>query len=162
VPDADGRFTVDFTRPARSMVDLGLGGGHKADAKPGRTEAVALFFQFITGPLQSDVGRCKRCLRFYWNQWGHSDKEYCGKRCASRDSATHTTQRRRSEQRQGKLRAAQRAIKKFEQLPREKSLRHSPTWTKWVAGEAGPEVTPNFITRAINKGELKPPRSTAT
>jgi hypothetical protein len=161
VPNGDGGFTYDFTPPARTIVDLGLGGGYQADAKPGRTAAVALFFQFVTGPLQSEVGRCKRCQQFYWNQWGHSNKEYCGKRCACRDSATLTTQKRRSEERQKKIRAAQRAIKTFDELSEETRSRLSRTWTKWVAREAGPEVTPNFITRAINRGELRRPATIA-
>lgn len=32
-------------------------------------------------------------------------------------------------------------------------------WKGWVASEAGPGVTPNFITLALKSGELKPPAS---
>jgi hypothetical protein len=157
--DREGTVGYDFTRPAREVGDLGLGGGYRIDVRSGRTEAVVLFFQFITGPFQKGVERCKRCRKFYWNQWGHRNKQYCGKLCATRESATRATQERRSEERQGKLRAAQRAIRRFEQLPRETRFRHSSTWTKWVAGEAGLEVTTNFITRAVNTGELNRPET---
>jgi hypothetical protein len=72
------------------------------DAVPGRTVAVELFFQFITGPFQSKVGRCKRCRTYFWNQWGHSNKLYCNSRCASADTTARVTRERRLKEHQDK------------------------------------------------------------
>lgn len=155
-----GSVGFDFTPPVRERGDLGLGGGFQIDARPGRTAAVALFFQFITGPFQKDIRRCKRCRKFYWNRSGRKDKVYCGSRCASADTATVRTRERRNQEHQDKLRAVQRAIGKLKRLSPDRRSRLQPIWTSWVAKEAGPEVTPNFITRGINRGELKRPNGT--
>jgi hypothetical protein len=158
----DGRVGFGFTPPIREKGDLGLGGGFQIDARPGRTAAVALFFQFITGPFQKDIHRCKRCRKFYWNRSGRKDKVYCRPRCASADTATVRTRERRIKERQDKLRAVQRAIEKLNRLSTDRRSRLQSTWKSWVAKEAGLGVTPNFITRAIHAGEIKGPRLVGT
>jgi hypothetical protein len=158
--DREGTVRYDFTRPAREEADLGLGGGYRVDVRPGRTEAVVLFFQFITGPFQKDIGRCQRCRKFFWNRSGHEEKVYCDSRCASAVTATVRTRERRAQERLDKLRAVQAAIEKLNQLSPDRRYRLQKTWTSWVAKEAGLEVTANFITRAINEGELKRPVAT--
>jgi hypothetical protein len=161
----DGRASYNFTPPIREEIDSGLG---ECDGKrfsfdpvPGRTEATKLFFQFITGPFQREVGQCKRCRVYFWNQWGHSNKLYCNARCASADTAARVTSERRRKERQDNLAAVQRAIKRFEQLSAEKRSRYGRNWKRWVKGEAGSEISLNFITRAINTGELRTPLSSA-
>ena len=157
----DGRVSYEFTRATREEIDSGLGeyNGKRFtfDAVFGRTEAVTLFFQFITGPFQREVGRCKRCRMYFWNQWGHSNKLYCTSRCASADTAARVTSERRRKEHQDNLATVQRAIKRFEQLSAETHSRYGRNWKRWVKGEAGSEVSLNFITRAINTGELRPP-----
>jgi hypothetical protein len=164
-PANEGRVTFKFSRPIREELDLGLGGGFKYDANPGRTEAVSLFFQFITGPFWKDVGRCKRCRKYFWNRWGHADKVYCSGPCASADTATRATQERRLREHKSKLAAARRAIARFEQLPADRRSLLKAKWKSSVAKEAtresGQDVTSNFITRAINQGELKAPKGIA-
>ncbi len=157
----EGPVGFDFTPPIREQVEFGFGGGHQIDALPGRTAAVALFFQFITGPFQKDIGRCKRCRKFFWNRSGRKDKVYCGSRCASAVTATARTRERRTQERRDKLRSAQNAIRTFNRLSPERRSRIGPLWASWVAEEAAPGVTSNFITRAINRGELKRPATIA-
>ena len=154
-PSNKGRAGYEFGLPVREEQDLGLGGGFKMDAKPGRTHAVSLFFQFITGPFHRNVGRCKRCGKFWWNRWGHSNKTYCSSKCASADTATRATRERRDTEHQQKLRLVEAAIRRFERLPAER--RSKSNWKTWVQKEAGPHVSANFITRAINRGDLQPP-----
>jgi hypothetical protein len=154
----EGLVAYDFSRPIREEVDLGFGDGYKNDPMPGRTEAVVLFFRFITGPFQRDVERCKRCRKFFWNTSGHSDKQYCTKRCAWRESATLVMQEKRVRERGDKLDRVRHAIKDFERLSPERRRRFR-NWKAWVTKQLGLEVKSNFITRALNKGELKPPAS---
>jgi hypothetical protein len=154
--DRDDWVEYDFSSPIREEADLGLGGGFKLDTVPGRTGAVALFFQFVTGPFQRDVGRCKRCAKFFWNQSGHENKQYCTPRCASADTAKRVTHDKRVRDHEGKLASVRRAIKKFEGLSPERRARFQ-NWKTWVKEQCGPAVTRNFITRAINAGELDAP-----
>jgi hypothetical protein len=128
------------------------------DRRPGRTDAVALFFQFITGPFQEDVGRCKRCRKYFWNRSGRGDKVYCGSRCASADTATRRTRERRIREREDKLQSVQSGIRRLEGHSSEKRSRLKGSWASWVAKEAGPGVTSNFVTRAVNEGTVKPPK----
>jgi hypothetical protein len=158
--DDDGRVGYDFSPPIREEADLGFGGGYKIDTVPGRTEAVALFFRFVTGPFQRDVGRCKRCRKFFWNQSGRENKLHCTPRCASADTATRVTREKRVREHEKKLALVRRAIKEFERLSPERRARFQ-NWKTWVKEQYGSVVTSNFITRAINAGELNAPRSVA-
>ena len=54
------------------------------------------------------------------------------------------------------LRSVEAALRSFEQFSAEKQ--HRLGWKRWVKQRAGPGVTLNFITRAINGGELKAPK----
>jgi len=155
----EGRVAYEFGPLVREEFDLGLGGGYKADIKPGRTHAVSLFFQFITGPFQRDVGRCKRCRNYWWNRWHHPGKIYCSSKCSSADTATRITRERREKDHQEKLQLVEAAMKSFEQLPAAKQRRLG--WKRWVKQEAGPDVSLHFITRAINRGEIKAPKGLA-
>jgi hypothetical protein len=134
-PDRDGRVSYEFTRPARltaQTVDLIHGGSYAFDPEPGWDLAVSLFFQFITGPFFRDIGRCKRCRKFFWNRSGHRDKTYCGARCASADTAERVTRERRQKEHEHKLRMVQSAIRRFERLSAEKQARYARTWKSWV------------------------------
>ncbi|MGA2119645.1 MAG: hypothetical protein ABSH56_33485 [Bryobacteraceae bacterium] len=133
--DRDGRVGHEFSQPIRQETDLGLGGGFSMDARPGRTEAVSLFFQFITGPFQREVGRCKRCRKYFWNRWGHADKTYCNSRCGSAATAIRATGERRKKEHQAKLRAIKGAVQRFEQLSAETRSRRD--WKRWVKDDAG-------------------------
>jgi len=154
--DRAGRVSYEFSGPYRKMVDLGLGGGYQIDEAPGRTYAVSMFFQFVTGPFQRDVGKCKRGGKYWRNHWNHESKAYCSARCSSADTATRVTRERREKEHRAKLGLVQAAIRQFDRLPAYKRSRLN--WKKWVKAEAGPEVTISFITRAVNKRELKAPR----
>jgi hypothetical protein len=158
----DCRPRFDFSSPIREEVDLGLGGGFKVDAKGQGARAVSLFFQFITGPFWKDVGRCKRCRKYFWNRSGHDDKVYCGRRCASAHTAIRRARERRLKEYESKLAAVRQAIGAFERLSADRKSREKHTWKGWVANAATREcsplnVTSHFITLAINQNKLKLP-----
>jgi len=152
--DRDGRVGYEFGDPVRELLDLHLS-GYKYDPKPGRTEAVSLFFQFITGPFQRDIAWCKRCRKYFWNRSGHANKAYCNSRCASADTAERVTRERRNREHQAKLKSVQNAVQRFEQSTGKRSRLD---WKPWVKRQCGPDVTLHFITRAINRGEIMPPK----
>lgn len=144
-----------FTGPVRGKSDLLLGVGYEMDASPGQTLATSLFFQFVCGPFWRDLGRCKRCRRYFLNLSGHADKVYCNGRCASAVTATETTRRRRAQEYKTKIEAVCEAIAAFEKLSKDRKDRHN--WKRWVARRAGGGITQNFLTRAVNKGEFRAP-----
>jgi hypothetical protein len=158
--DRDGRAYYEFSDPVHETIetpDLIHGGLSTKIVDPGWGLAVSLFFQFITGPFYRDIGRCKRCRKFFWNRSGHRDKTYCGARCASADTAEHVTRERRQKEHEHKLKIVQAAIRRFERLSAEKQARSARTWKVWVKQRSGPEITLNFVTRAVNSGEITPP-----
>jgi hypothetical protein len=141
--------------PVRRRVDLEVGSRYKVYDTHGRFGAIELFFEFIIGPLQRTVGRCKRCQKYYWNRWGHSNKQYCTARCARAESATQLTFERRRREHEESLGNIRAAIGSFERLSPARSARIR-NWKKWVNQETG--ISLNFITRAINRGEIAPPK----
>lgn len=101
-----------------------------------------------------DVGRCVRCLRFYWNRWGHANKRFCTRQCSQIQIATDKQNERVAKERREKNVKIKQAI---DALISVASL-SSPLWDKlasrdwksWVAERAG--VTQSYVTRAINRG----------
>jgi len=122
-----------------------------------RIEATRMFLTFIQSAEFRKIGRCKRCGRFFYNASRRKKRVYCTGPCARAAEAAKAHQRKRREEHQSELAETAKAVKKYESLsPERKSgIRN---WKQWVAGEAGPEITTNFITRAVNRGELRPPR----
>jgi hypothetical protein len=154
--DADGMLKYGFTKPVRKFGEpLGIFG--RFDANPARTKATSMFFDFVTSAFQNEIGRCKRCLKYFWNHSHHASRVYCTNRCASADSATRVIKEKRRAEHQHKLTAAKGAIETFGRLTRARQLKLKRGWKVWVTQNGGNGLTTNFITRAINKGELQPP-----
>jgi hypothetical protein len=106
------------------------------------------FANVLVSPLHRDVGSCDRCKRYFLNVSGHRNKLYCGRRCAALESATRATRRRLDRERQEKLKRARAAVRDW-------THGKGADWKQWVSRRTG--LSAKFLTRALNRGELKPP-----
>jgi hypothetical protein len=96
-------------------------------------------------------GPCDRCGRYYIKK-RKTQKRYCGRRCAHLASAVKSTRKRLDAERAEKLRRAIRAAKIW------KTARTQLGWKEWVS-RSELDITPKFLTRAVNNGELTPPNA---
>lgn len=105
------------------------------------------FVDLVMNPLRGEVSVCDRCGRWFLNCSGHRNKRFCARRCAVLSSVTRSLKKRREEERQSKIRLAQENLKDW-----------TPSrgdWKEWTAGDTG--LSKKFLTRALNRGDLKPP-----
>lgn len=113
--------------------------------------AIDNFITILTLPLFNRIGKCKRCKKYYLAESAH-ERKYCSRQCATGATAIESTRKRLQIEREEKIRKTRKAIKQFKKL--------KPTvqsWKTWVASRAG--VTQKWITHAINRGDLKVPKS---
>jgi hypothetical protein len=119
-----------------------------------------LFIRLITDPqLATFAGPCKRakCRKYFVRTTKH-DRVYCSHTCATRDCAIARTKEVREQMRKEKLSAANEAIAKWERL--RGAGRTKKTWQEFTAAyNPAAEITPKFLTRAVNNGELRPPQN---
>lgn len=138
-------FTEDSERPRVGRVE-----------PPGKRisythKALWDFLDLAQSPMKDAVQKCLRCERYYHNRWGHANKVYCSRQCATRDSAEGSTRRRRKRERQQKINKANRGLSRFA------VLKNPPTdWKAWLGKQSG--LTLKWITRATNRGDIYPPR----
>lgn len=113
-------------------------------------------FASLIGDPNRDLlgGPCDRCGRYYKKNRSNQ-KRFCGRRCAHLASATKATANRLKNERDEKLKRAWMRIAQWE------TLKQQPKqgWKKWIcANEKVVGLTPSFLTRVVNSGELRPPR----
>jgi len=125
---------------------------HTALDAPGNTpyeEAIRFFLLLITNPYSSRLaGPCARCGEYYLRK-RISQKVYCSRRCGNVTTATARTREQRKQKHADKLRRSRAAIEKWTRT-------RTKYWKTWVT-KLEPDITPKFLTRAVNKGELKAP-----
>ena len=115
-----------------------------------RAEAMRFFLLLVTNPdWEKLAGPCIGCGAYYIRRTA-KNRAYCSRLCATRTTAIRSTQKRRKDEHAEKLRRAGLAA---QQWPR---VRTSLGWKQWVS-EAEPDISVKFLTRAVNRGELKPP-----
>ena len=113
-------------------------------------EAVTLFHLLTVTPgCEKIAGPCPRCDRYYIKKRA-SQKVYCSRRCGNAATAVARTRERIAGERRGKLARASAAMKKWE------SMATRQDWKRWVAQKTG--IDPRFLTRAVTKGDLVPPK----
>ena len=113
-------------------------------------EAMTLFHLLTIAPgCEKIAGPCPRCDRYYIKKRA-SQKVYCSRRCGNAATAMARTRERIAGERRGKLARASAAMKKWE------SVSTRQDWKDWVAKKTG--IDPRFLTRAVNKGDLVPPK----
>lgn len=98
-------------------------------------------------------GPCDRCGRYYIKK-RLDQKRYCGRRCAHLASATKATIKRLREERADKLQRANKAAREWARA------RTKLGWKHWISRNQ-PDITPKFLTRAVNRGEMCPPEEPA-
>jgi hypothetical protein len=148
------------TRTGRAHLHLfpDLPAGHMKKGEDGAYRptpqggALLLFYSLTINPEWDRLGGpCERCTRYYvMNTVRH--KKYCSRRCSSFATATASTRKRLDWEHADKLRraraAAQMSLKARTRL----------NWKQWVSRKE-PDITPKWLTRAVNKGELRSPQS---
>jgi hypothetical protein len=113
-------------------------------------EAMTLFHLLTVVPgCEKIAGPCPRCDRCYIKKRA-SQKVYCSRRCGNAATAVARTRERIASERRDKLARAKSAMKNW---------KHAATrqdWKHWVAKKTG--IDPRFLTRAVTKGDLVPPK----
>jgi len=106
------------------------------------------FVKLLTNPLRADIRVCDRCRRWFLNRSGHRNKRFCARRCAVLNAVTRSVKKRRETNRSEKLQRVRRAIRDW-------TPRAGSDWKRWASKRAG--LSTKFITRALNRGELRLP-----
>jgi hypothetical protein len=109
--------------------------------------AIDAFAAIIHSPLAQSLFQCKKCRRFELNTSGRLCRVYCSRSCGWRTTATVAVYSARKREKQEKLRRVKKVLKKW---------RGGSDWKKWAAERA--DVTPNWISYALRRGELAPPK----
>jgi hypothetical protein len=113
-------------------------------------EAFVLFHQLTVNPqCERLAGPCARCGNYYIKKRA-SQKVYCSRRCGNAATAVVRTRERVAAEHEDKMRRAADAARKWS------SARSNLDWKLWVSSKE-PDITPKFLTRAVNRGVLKPP-----
>jgi hypothetical protein len=113
-------------------------------------EAVRLFIMLILNPeWERLAGPCARCGNYYIRRTARN-KAYCSRSCGTRATALAATKRKREEERAEKL------CRVVQLCQRWLTARTKQDWEPWIC-EQQRDITKTFLTRAINKGDLKPP-----
>src|SRR5271157_722649 len=109
--------------------------------------------RFHVGTLNPEwdklAGPCERCRRYYLKKRA-SQKVYCSRRCGNAATAVARTRERLAREHAEKLRRAQAVMRKWT------TARTKDDWKVFVS-KREPDITSKFLTRAVNKGELRPP-----
>jgi hypothetical protein len=149
----DIRRHWEATPTALTSAEIGGGAAIALMPNPGPTpyqEALRFFVWLITNPKCDKLeGPCARCGNYYMRR-SVRNKAYCSRFCGTRATALAATRKRRDEEHADKLLRAAGAAREWT------TERTKQGWKPWVS-RRHPDITLKFLTRAVNKGELKPP-----
>lgn len=118
--------------------------------------ACVRFVQFLLSESRERLaGPCKRkhCDKYFLLK-RKQRTAYCSRTCCRLDSAANHTSKRRKAEHEKKLGVAAELAGKWI------TARTKDDWKQWVSKQpAGvrEEITPKFLTRAVNNGDLVPP-----
>jgi hypothetical protein len=124
-----------------------------------QSKADRLFATCCLSGLHRRLAKCRRpeCGRYFelkhWNRI-YKRGTFCAK-CNRTRSALESTKRKREQDHADKLARTAEAITEWEQDS--KKGRTQGTWKEYVCRRY-PDITPKFLTRCVNRGELKPPQ----
>ena len=114
-----------------------------------KQKAMGYFLELVTNPLwRSLAGPCKECERYFLRESAR-DREYCSKKCSSRQTARIAGRQRIERERIRKMRIAQARLAQWSKGSRRED------WKRFVARH--PELTTRWITTALTRGDLSPP-----
>jgi hypothetical protein len=141
-PSDDGKWGMYLVSPP--------GPDHAISGGSGFPFTVRMFGALVTNPLCEKLGGpCARCGDYYIKKRA-SQKVYCSRSCGNAATAVIRTRERIASEREDKLARAGAWLKKWKP-----TVAH-PDWKRWVAQRTG--IDPRFLTRAVNKGDLVPPK----
>jgi hypothetical protein len=115
--------------------------------------ALAHFVNLLLNPHRDMLGGpClrPRCGRYFVKK-SMRRRFYCAPRCRMAVGARKFTRKREHAERQDKLRRVDTAGREWV------TARTRLDWKRWVCRRE-PDLTPKFLTRALNKGELQEPK----
>jgi hypothetical protein len=113
-------------------------------------EAARFFLALIWNGQNCRLGGpCARCGKYFIRRSARH-KKYCSPLCGSHATAADATLRKRAEEHADKLRRARTAAEAWP------TARTKLGWKRWIAGQQ-PDITTNFLTRAVTRGALKAP-----
>lgn len=113
-------------------------------------EARMLFSRLTLNPEWDKLGGpCGRCAKYFIKNTARHRK-YCTRQCGSFATAKASTRERLDQEHADKLRRAEAAARLW---PR---ARTNLDWKLWVK-QKEPDISPKWLTRAVNKGELQSP-----
>ena len=128
---------------------LWLPGPDRFDALEWKDHALAHFMDLIVNSQWDKLGGpCGRCQKYYIKKTVRQ-KTFCSRRCGSAIMALAATRKRREAERAENLLIAQRGIEEWA------TVRTRDPWKQWVSAQT--KITPKWLTRAVNRGELRPP-----
>jgi hypothetical protein len=119
-----------------------------------RAELIAALL-FYVGTLNPEwdklAGPCKwkHCGKYFLLK-GNRRTAYCSRRCCQLDAASRCRQKCLQREHADKLQRAEEAARRW------RTARTKDDWKASVSKQE-PDITPKFLTRAVNKGELKTP-----
>jgi hypothetical protein len=121
------------------------------EAKDLKKLARMLFITLITNPLWDKLaGPCARCGKYYIKKTARQ-KAYCSRACGTHLTAKEATRRRREDYHRDKLHRAAETAAKWT------TARTRLDWKHWVS-QRHSDITPKFLTRAVNKSEITEPK----
>jgi hypothetical protein len=114
-------------------------------------DALDLFVQLMTNPARDKfAGPCERCRKYYIKKRA-SQKKYCSRTCGNAATAVIRTREKWDAEHAEKLNRARKAA---HQWARSKS---ADPWKEYVHTKHD-DISPKFLTRAVNKNELSEPK----
>lgn len=115
--------------------------------------AMGLFFGFLINPLNERLGGpCKHCGKYYVKKTKRQ-VVYCSQRCGLKHTSQSVLRKQRQQERQARLKAAERSAARWA------NSKTSNDWKSWVSKET--TISKNFLTRAVQYGELIEPAKKA-
>jgi hypothetical protein len=117
--------------------------------RPERYAALLFHVGTLNPEWDKLAGPCPRCDRYYIKKRA-SQKVYCSRRCGNAATAVARTRERIASERRDKLARVNAALNRWERATTRQD------WKHWVAKKTG--IDPRFLTRAVTKGDLVPPK----
>lgn len=148
-PSETGRAHLVLQPSWQHILELKLTPEQVDRMRPERYAALLFHVGTLNPEWDKLAGPCDRCGRYYLKKRA-SQKVYCSRRCGNITTAVARTRERLADERADKLRRAQATMQKWT------TARTKYDWKVFVSNRQS-DITPKFLTRAVNKGELKAP-----
>jgi len=156
LPDEDGSgWMIAFSVRSPLLVDYYSGSPWPNPEDLAIDRARQVFVELLLNPEREKLSAkpCARCGCYYIKKTVRQ-KVYCSRKCGKDGTAAYATKQRLKAEHQDKLRVATEEARKWA------TAHTKEDWKRWVSKQAAGRregLTPKFLTRAVNKGELTEP-----